>query len=80
MYPTHYRFFRNDKERLEHKTQIFHTKQLIQKGNPKVTYKKNAILTTGSRNECDQLVESKIENVKKAGIFVIRRHHDLEVL
>ena len=80
MFPTNYRLFRNDRERLEHKTQIFHTQQFIEKGKPIVRYKKNAILTTGSKNECDQILNSKIENVQKSGFFVIRRHHDLEVL
>lgn len=72
--------FSNFKEKLEHQTRVFHTRQYIEKGNPPRRFKKTAILTTGSQNECDQLVKSSIEQVARANFFLRRRYRDKEVV
>ena len=72
--------FHNYKDKLRHQTQLLHTRQFIVKGNPPAAYKKSAILTTGSTNECDQLVKSEFDYVNRANYFVRRRYRDVESL
>ena len=68
------------KEKLRHQTQLMHTRQYIVKGHPPVAYKKTAILTTGSTNECDQWVKSQFDSVRRAKYFVRRRYKDVEAV
>ena len=72
--------FANSKERLAFQTRLFHTRQYIVKGNPSSVYKKTAILTTGSSNECDKLIESDLESVNRAGYYVRARYKKTEVV
>lgn len=68
------------KDRLAFTTRLFHTRQFIVKGNPLSVYKRTAILTTGSRNECDRLMMSDHEAVGRAGYYVRARYKQLEVI
>lgn len=72
--------FNNYTERLRYRTQQMHTGQFVVKGNPPVRYKKSAILTTGSMNECDQWAPSSLDQVKRANYFVRRRYSDVETV
>lgn len=72
--------FADLKEKLAFQTRLFHTRQYLVKGNPSRTYKKTAILTTGSKNECDALVESEFESVTRAGYYVRARYKKTEVV
>lgn len=67
-------------ERLAFQTRLFHTRQYIEKGKPLSVYKKTAILTTGSRNECDAWIDSDLESVKRAGYYVRARYKKAEVV
>ena len=72
--------FQNNTERLQHITQLMHSRRFIVKGNPLTTYKKTAILTTGRMNECDQFIQSEFEQVRRAQYYVRRRYKDTEVV
>ncbi|NDC90029.1 MAG: hypothetical protein EB075_14740 [Bacteroidetes bacterium] len=72
--------FASNKERLNHTTQLLHTRRFVVKGNPPVQYNKTAILTTGPMNECDQFTESEFEQVRRAQYYVRRRYKDTEIV
>jgi hypothetical protein len=72
--------FRDYKEKLRHQTQLMHTRQFVVKGNPPTTYKKSAILTTGTMNECDQLIPSEYDSAKRANYYVRRRYKHVETV
>lgn len=72
--------FADSREKLAFQTRLFHTRQYVVKGNPSSIYKKTAILTTGSSNECDKLIKSDLDSVNRAGYYVRARYKKTEVV
>ena len=67
-------YYSSSSDMLAHRTQTFHTLQFIEKGNPKVRYKKTAILNNGPGNECEKWIQSEHQGARQANYFVISRY------